>query len=279
MKKFKTHLQEMAAVKAANLDTEFLKRAQKITSFNLRSFDFESLKHKAEIQFLIKTHFFPNFDLNKTIKGDINANQVNKLIDELKRESRAMYNKLHFYNLKGVGPGEATLFFLLDDAHLGGGTSAGVDLVVGSSKYEVKASMYSKKEGTVHGFKLGGTVPLGNLVSKIVDLKNQMGMATKGKGEAEVNSSQLAELRKKFPKEMKQYEAEYARIAGKYFGNTPVIFINNNSSSKVDEDFPAEKTRQLSNDAGGIVTIKQVKEKDIMMHVVTQGTIKPKVKI
>ena len=54
MKKFKTHIQEMAAVNAANLDTGFLKRAQKITSFNLRSFDFESLKHKAEIQFLIK---------------------------------------------------------------------------------------------------------------------------------------------------------------------------------------------------------------------------------
>lgn len=279
MKKFKTHLKEMAAVKASDLDTEFLRRAQKITSFNLRSFDFESTKYKSEIQFLFKTHFFPEFDLNKTIKGDIKVDEVNKLIEELKKQSRPMYNKLHFYNLKGVGPGEATLFFLLDDAHLGGGTSAGVDLVVGSKKYEVKASLYSKKEGTVHGFKLGGTVPLGNLVSKIVDLKNQLGMGTKGKGEAEVNTTQLAELRKKFPREMRQYESEYARVAAKYFGNTPVIFINNNSSSKVDEDFPAEKTRQLSNDAGGIVTIKKVTEKDIMMHVVTQGTIKPKVKI
>lgn len=279
MKKFKTHLKEMAAVNASDLDTEFLRRAQKITSFNLRSFDFESLKHKAEIQFLFKTHFFPDFDLDKTIKGDISVAAVNKLIDELKKQSRPMYNKLHFYNLKGVGPGEATLFFLCDKAHLGGGTSAGVDLVVGSKKYEVKASLYSKNEGTVHGFKLGGTVPVGSLVSKIVDLKNQLGFTTKGKGEAEVNVSQLNELRKKFPKEMKQYEAEYARIAGKYFGNTPVIFINNNSSSKVDADFPAEKTRQLSNDAGGIVTIKTVKQSDIMMHVVTQGTIKPKVKV
>ena len=37
MRRFKTFIQEMAAVNVADLDTEFLKRAQKITSFNLQA--------------------------------------------------------------------------------------------------------------------------------------------------------------------------------------------------------------------------------------------------
>ena len=279
MRRFKSFIREMAEVSIANLNPDFLKRAQKVTSFNLRGSDFESLKYKAEIQYLFRTFFFPKFNLDETLKGDIKLNQVNKLIQKLKSESMVNYNKLHFYNLKGVGPGEATLYFLLDDAQLGGGTSAGVDLLVAGKKSEVKAALYSKNERTLSGFKLGGTAPVGKLVTELVDMKERLGFQTKGKGQAEVNTSQLNAIRKEFPSEMKKIEAEYGKIAGRYFGNIPVIFVNNNSSNKIDPEDTAEKSRQLTGDAGGIVAIKKITPKDILMHVVTQGTIKPKIKL
>ena len=78
---------------------------------------------------------------------------------------------------------------------------------------------------------------------------------------------------------MKKIAAEDGKIAGRYFGNIPVIFVNSNSSNKIDPEDTAEKSRQLTGDAGGIVAIKKITPKDILMHVVTQGTIKPKIKL
>ena len=270
-------LQEMAAVNIADLDVNFLNRAQKVTSFNLRTRDFESLQYKAEIQHLFQRHFFPDFDLDTTMKGQPNVDALNRAITALKKESFINYNRMHFYNLKGVGPGEATLYFLLDDGHLGGGGSAGVDLVCAGSKYEVKACLVSK-DGSLSGFKLGGTAPVGPIVTKLVEYKEQLGFKTAGKGQNEVNSSQMAAIKKNFPREYAKLEADYGRIAGKYFGSVPVIFVNNNSSNKVDPEDTAEKTRQLGSAAGNIVAIRKVEQKHIKMQVATQGTLKPMIR-
>lgn len=279
MNRLKTFIREMAAVKTSNLDAAFLKRAQKVTSFNLRAADFESTQYKAEIQHLFRTHLFPDFDLSQTMVGPPNVAQLNKRIDILKRQNFGNYNKLHFYNLKGVGPGEATLYFLLDDAHLGGGGSAGVDLIVGSKQYEVKASLYSATDRTVYGFKLGGTAALGKMVNELVRLKNELGLKSAGKGQNEVGPKNLEAIQKAYPNEYRKLENDYARTAGQYFGKTPVIFINNNASVKLDPDDPPEKVRLLSNAAGNVLAIKSVNTKDIKIQTVTQGTIKPRVKI
>jgi len=271
------NLQEMAAVNVSELDMNFLNRAQKVTSFNLKPQDFQSTKYKAEIQHLFGRTFFPNFDLSQTIKGQPDVRKLNTLIEQLKKESFRNYNRLHFYNLKGVGPGEATLYFLMDDADLGGGGSAGVDLVVGGSKYEVKACLVSR-DGSLSGFKLGGTAPVGPIVTKLVEYKEQLGFKTAGKGQNEVNSSQMAAIQKKFPREYAKLEADYGRIAGRYFGSVPVIFINNNASNKVDPEDTAEKTRLLTSTAGNIVAISKVEPKHIKMQVATQGTLKPMIK-
>ena len=52
MLKFKTFdmIQEMAAMNVSKLNAEFLARAQKVTSFNLKGDDFITLDYKAEIQ-------------------------------------------------------------------------------------------------------------------------------------------------------------------------------------------------------------------------------------
>ena len=256
-------------VDVSKLDVEFMQKAERVTSFNIPAADFTHLQYKEEIQFLFKKHFFPKFDLTKTLKSNtVNMRDVNRLIDRLKQFDFNAFNNLHFYNLKGVGPGEATLFFLLDKAHLGGGTSAGVDLVVAGNAYEIKAAKLDKDGKFVTGFKLGGTVPLGDLVDEVVSYKNSMGFQTSGKGQAEVNKTQLDAIRKEYKPQMEKLEKEYARRAFKYFENDNVIFMNNNNSNG-----------RLTRAAGGIITVKRVKATDIGLDVVTQGTMKPKVKI
>ena len=279
MFRLKTFIREMAAVNISDLDVHFMNRAQKITSFNLRPADFESVRYKAEIQHLFNRHFFPDFDLSNTIKGQPTVNKLNELIDMLQKESMVNYNKLHFYNLKGVGPGEATLFFLLDDAQLGGGGSAGVDVMVGSKKYEVKAALHSKNNNSVYGFKFGGTEDLSKMVTQIVQWKNELGLKSTGKGVNEVGPKNLEIIKKKYPSEWRKLENDFRRIGGRYFGNTPVIFISNNTSVKADPEAEAEKIRQLSSGSGKVVSIGPVKAKDISIQTVTQGTIKPRVKI
>jgi hypothetical protein len=268
MLKFKTYdmIQEMAAVNVNQLDGEFLNRAQRVTSFNLRGDDFITLKYKAEIQHLFKTHFFPKFDLDTTIRGIPTKGELNKLIKKLKQEDLSKFKALHTYNLKGVGPGEATLFFLIDKAHLGGGSSAGVDLVVGSNKYEVKAGNYNAKQNAYKDFKLGGTVPMDKMVKAafelrgIVDPNLKMGNEKNG-----VNGKQIEAILKDrglAAKWNKDVETPYRKAASRYLNKNPLILIINTTPK---------------NQIGEIYHIGSVKDSQIFVDVVTQGTIKPKI--
>ena len=251
------------------LDTEFIRKAEKVTSFNIAAADFTHLKFKNEIQHLFQKHFFPGFDLSTASDStSITARDANRLIDKLRTMDFSAFNNLHFYNLKGVGPGEATLFFLYNKAHLGGGTSAGVDLVCGSNKYEIKAAKLDKDGQFVSGFKLGGTVPLGDLVDEAVSYKNAMGFTTAGKGQSEVNKTQMEAIAKEYPKQWERITKEYAKRAFQYFENDNVIFMNNNNSNG-----------RLTRAAGGVITVKRVKQADIGLDVITQGTMKPKVTV
>ena len=102
----------MAAVAVSDLDTEFLAKAQTLTSFNLKGSDFTSLKYKKEIQHLFHMKYFPKFDMDGTIKGQPTVGKVNSVLKELKRIDSTAFGKLHKYDIKGVGPGEAMLFFI-----------------------------------------------------------------------------------------------------------------------------------------------------------------------
>ena len=50
MKRFRSFIREMAAVSINDLDMTFIKRAERVTSFNISSTDFQTTKNKAEIQ-------------------------------------------------------------------------------------------------------------------------------------------------------------------------------------------------------------------------------------
>ena len=242
-----------------DLDLDFLRRAEKITSFNLTTKDFESLKNKKEIQYLFKRHFFPAFDLGQTING-LDQNRLNSLISQLKSISSSNFKKLYTYPLKGVGPGEALLYFLINDGHLGGGSSAGVDLVVADKKYEIKAVSYSSNTKEAYNFKLGATFSLAGIIRGLQELKKRTG----GSG-SEVNSGDIAKIRKSFPKELSDIENEYQRLAyHNYFKNHDIIFMLNTGPKA---------------QIGNIIGVKRVGLSDIKLERVTSGTVKPRVKI
>jgi hypothetical protein len=246
------------------LNQDFIRRATKVTSFNLTPADFTSTTYKTEIQTLYSQHMFPSFDPSKAL-STITVSGYNKLVSQLKRDSKEQYEKLHNLALKGVGPGEAVLYLLTKNGHLGGGSSAGVDLVVGANKYEVKAAKWKSKatKDAVSDFKLGGgLVGMTQIESDIQDLAHKLGL--KPKGAAEIAGSVFEEMKRKSPQEYGAIEKRYQQLAGGYFGSHETIFIQTESSQS---------------DFGEILAIKRIKPEDIFMERFTSKSIKPIVKI
>lgn len=241
-------------------DASFIKRATKVTSFNLQARDFESLTYKKEIQYLFKTYFFPNFDLGNTVNG-FQVDRINGLVDALKSENAKALAALHKYSLKGVGPGEVLMYFLIKDAHLGGGSSAGVDLVVGSEQYEIK-SVERHSSGYVYGFKLGGTVNIADITQDIVALAKQFKDDLRLTRPTEIGKVALQKLSELAPREYNEIVGRYRKAAyDGYFKLHPIIFMYNTGKRNM----------------GKIIAVQNVQLNDIDIDAVTSGTIKPKV--
>jgi hypothetical protein len=253
------------AITMQDLDIEFLNRAERRTAFDISSSDFNSMKYKNEIRYLFNRYFFPKFDLSKTIKG-IDMNKINSLIAQLKSEDRQRFFDLYDYkNIKGIGPGEVMLYFLIDDAYLGGGSSAGADIMfIGGATYEVKAANISSNKEAMD-FKLGGTVNLSQVMSELDKLRTRLNL---GGSASEISTGKIEQMRKMAPTEFKKIEDKFATIAYSYFGNHDIIFLRNNRSGS-----------GFASNSGVIEAIKRVKKEDISIHAMTSGTIKPKVKL
>jgi hypothetical protein len=259
MYSFNSFLREMSMAAELDLNFEFIRKAEKVTSFNLVEKDFTSPKFKKEIRYLYVKNFFPNFNTDLFTK-QVKADKLNKAIEALKKEDAARFNNLIGFTPGGLGPGEVMLYFLIDDAQLGGAGSAGVDVVVGSNKYEVKAVKVSKDD-VASDFKLGGTVPLSNLIMSLNTLREKLNL---GGSRTEMAKSIIDQMKKQAPDEYGKIEHSYQQITyNNYFKNHEIIFINNGSGPKY----------------GTIEAVKQVKISDIMIERATSGTIKPLVKL
>jgi len=258
MKSFKSYIKE-ATISVDDLNMDFIRRAEKVTSFNLQTSDFESTENKAEIQYLLTKNFFPGFDTSKTLTS-VDKDKLNALIRELKSINTKLFSKLHDYPLKGVGPGEATLYYLLDNSQLGGGASAGVDLVVGSKKYEIKAVKPRVKAGDFHDFKLGGTVRLDDIMGELADLKEKLDLSG---APGEIPKTQIETMKKRAPREFEKIEKKYGDRAFNYFEGDEVILINNDKGKK---------------DYGEVIFSGKIQRKNIGLDRVTQATIKPTLK-
>jgi hypothetical protein len=248
---------------AGQLNSEFLNRAMVRTSFNLIAKDFESLTYKKEIQHLFNLHFFPKFNNRNDIHIDrITAPALKKAIKTVQNIDARSFEALYKYNLKGVGPGEVMLYFILNNGHLGGGSSAGVDIVDAAGSFEVKAVDYSANGKYVNNFKIGGTFSIAEIMRGIQGLKKDAGL---GSG-SEVNSGHLATIRKQFPAQLKALEDKFIDLSyNNYFKNHKIIFLANKTGGGFS--------------LGDLIAIKQVQKKDIILERITSGTIKPRVKM
>lgn len=241
------------------MDMQFINKALERTNFNLKTQDFKTTAHKSEIQFLFNTHFFPKFDIKQKAINSFEEDTLNKLIDALRSESPQNFQKIYRYPLPHLGPGEVVFYFLINNAILGGSDKG--DLTVGGQKYEIKSVRVSA-DRFVSKFFLGGTVPLGSLVSKIEQLKIKHKLP--GDKATEINKSTIDQIRKLSPDEFNQIEQEFADTAyNYYFKDMNVVFLNNESQSKL----------------GQIEASGKVGKDQIKIELVTRQTIKPMVKI
>ena len=255
-----------------DLDGDFVKSALRLKAFTLKSQDLKTTKYKKEIQFVVRTTWFPNFDLSETIKGTkFSKTAHNKLLAKLKKEDSKNAEALIHYPMSGIGPGEFMFYFMYDEASIGGGASKGIDVSLGNNGAELKSISVSKTakgeipKGYVSGFFMGGAEDTSKLAGKFADEFTKIGIKSGGSGKGlEYGRKKLKVLKQKNPKIFKSLEDDFKNIAASYFRTHTVIFINND---KKDATY------------GEILHVGPVNARDVIIDTITQSSIKPAVKI
>jgi len=258
------------------LDLDFINRCSVSNAFEIDNRDLQSTDFKSEIRFLICRKYFPELQTSDIFLPKITTakalNTSLDIIDSL--DSRALKQLLQLNAGSGLGPGEALLYFLLDNVSIGGGSSAGVDVIDGGTKYELKAVKLRKKDMMLTDFKLGGTVDISGIQKKMMDLKKAMLETLPKVKEGEktgINGDHIKAFQnpkvKKVIKERgldnyEKLEKEFQELAyNEYFKAHPIIFMGSKGSN--------------SSEMGRVFAIMQVQKEDIRMHQVTSSTIKP----
>lgn len=252
---------------ADNFDTAFIKRATRVTAFNLTAADFQSLKYKREIQFLYKQHMFGSFNPDEALEKKLDKRLYNILVKKLKADDKSLYEKLHNLPLKGVGPAEAAFYVLTKDGRLGGGASAGLDLIMSQADYELKAVKWKSatSKDYVADFKLGGNIPGMTKLESDIQLRCYELGVTSVKGAPEISGAKFKELEEKDPIAFQEFRDRYQTLAYEnYFKKHEVVFVQNQSTQS---------------DFGEIIAIKKVKKADIEMERYTSRSIKPLVRV
>ena len=260
------------------LDLEFINQKSVSNAFTLKAKDLEIITYKNEIRFLIARRYFPGLDVSGiTMKKVGTAAAMNNALNTLYKLNPSGFTELLEREIAGLGPGEVILYFLLDNVQLGGGNSAGVDIIDNGTPYEVKA-VNKTSDGKLVNFKLGGTVNISDVQSKILKLKAELLKFDPSIAEGEktgVNNEHMKGFEsKEFLKHCKKMKIKdsfadlndyFQKIAyDGYFKNHPIIFMGSKSASRADK--------------GRVYDIVQVTKKMVGIHKVTNGTIKPYVK-
>jgi hypothetical protein len=269
MKRFRSFIKEMSMADETNLDFDFIRRAEKVTKFNI---DVKDLKPELQpsVRYLYLKNQFPNFGKKDMFMKSFNVPKLNAAIKELKSENFTHFFNMYQFDQSGIGPGELLLYFLIDNSSVGGGGSAGVDLRVGNKEYEAKSVTLNVGRQRVEGFKLGGKGEIAPILAKAQALKKQydgeMIAANDNKKNAisEINKKQMTKLKQLEPKAWLQIEKDYAKVAGEYFGNTNLVFMYSK----------AQKTK-----VGEIIAAGTIDSKAIEMQAITSGTIKPSISL
>jgi hypothetical protein len=260
------------------LKLDFINQKSVSNAFTLKAKDLETTDYKNEIRFLIARRYFPGLDISGITMASVTTTAaMNKALNTLYKLNPSGYTELLEREISGLGPGELILFFLLDNASVGGGNSAGVDIIDNGTPYEVKA-VNKTGDGKLVNFKLGGTVNISDVQSKILKLKAELLKFDPSIAEGEktgVNNDHMKGFESdEFIEHCKNMKIKdsfadlndyFQKIAyNGYFKNHPIIFMGSKSASKADK--------------GRVYDIVQVTKKMVGIHKVTNGTIKPYVK-
>ena len=241
------------------LNMAMIERALKTTSFDLKPSDFTNYTYQEEIRYLFTMGYFPKFD-SKNFVNLVDQKKLNLAILALKKESMQKFMSMYKYKLSGVGPGEVVLFFLINNAKLGGGNSASVDLFVrGKGQYEIKSAKISN-DGLAYDFRLSSTISLTKIITSLNDLRIRHKLSG---GNNTMSGDVIDSLREKASFDFSQIEKEYGKLVENSF-KAEVIFMNNSTSPS-----------KMAN----IEAIQKVKAEDVTIERVTGGTIKPRIKL
>lgn len=231
-------------------------------SISLTSKDLTTNESKADIRNMISTICFGM--TTTKLKNDFNLfcdsveiDNLNNSISILKEIDSEGFDTLYSFVIPGVGPGELLMYYLVDDVVLGGGSSAGVDVISSTGNFEVKA-VAQRLKNKIFGeclvdFKLGGGVPLDEIITS---LKQLSGIST-----TEISMETINPFRNDGA--FIEIENEYKRLTAEYFSNHNVVFFNHSKNMKL---------------RGSLIRIGAVKEENVFIERVTSGTVKPLLK-
>lgn len=234
------------------LNQEFLARCKRNNPYDetkIPANSYTGLTFKQEIREIFNQNYFSGF--NNFLKSVGNGKEINSRIAELQKINLEGYKSLYakYYDF---GPGERILYYLIDEAVLAGGKSGG-DLNVGGEVYEIKAGEIKQGGKYVGGFFTGRAADVGKIISDLSEL-------TKSPRSSEIAKSYIDRARLEDKKSFEAIRKNYSE------------FIYKNYFSKYNMIFFDVKTQK-------VLTIKEVKPRDIDIETVTQNAIKPLIKL
>jgi hypothetical protein len=263
------------------LDIEYITRASNSNAFEIANKDLDSIKYKNEIRFLISKRWFPDLKMSDIFLDVVDFDNIQDALNILNASNPKGLKELMQMNTTsyGFGPGEVLLYFLLNNAFLGGGSSAGVDLIDNGKEYEIKAALLSAGKGLISGFSLGGTVDISDTLSGLLSLKKELlkfdssidvgektGIKSVHiKGFKDRKFINYLKTNKSNLKSYNEYFKDFQKIAyNEYFKNHPIIFVGSKGN-----------TGSMSKYSGRLIGVLSIGIKQIVGMQVTSGKIKP----
>ena len=229
-----------------------LENATTYMYFNLDRKYFQSVQYKNDIKELFQKHWFFNESeeiQQIEIKNQKDIYSLNSYISTIKNNLN-LFNRLFHYPLKRSGNGEVMLYLLCTNSYLSACSTSGNDIIINDEHYEIKNCVISKKyksnKSYYSNFKLGSSFCIRNVINNI---ENYFNKVPKG--------SEIVQARE--DSEFLKIEEEYRELVyNEYFKKHKIIFIDKE---------------------GLIRFVGKVKKKDIFIDTITEGTIKPMVRI
>ena len=245
-------------------DNPYLKKYENKLPYNDKAIpesDYTNITHKKQIREIFNKNYFKNFsDYLKTLDS---PQQINQRIKKLKEINIQGYNNL-FAKVYSLGPGERVLYYLIDSAELGGGSSAGVDITVNGSQYEIKGANISAASGNnifAYGFEVSRSLDVFSIINSIYALCQQNNISIESR--TEIKTSSIDALRLKMPKEYAIIERKFAILLGSDYFKNKLIILNNNNSKNY----------------GLVEFIGKVNADNITIERISRGVVRPKIKI